>query len=419
MKKKAKLFCLFIGGYLLYGLIMFYYLYVGSDNTIPTSFEGTAADPKLFMTQEEQILSTDFSRLKNLLFFLSIPVDWIIYLFVLIFGISVYFNRLSKEVTRFFFLQSALYVFLLSLVSSVISFPLSYISRKVSLDYGITSQSFTSWMRDYTISFWIGVIFTVLTVWVIYTFMRKNEKRWWFYVWLISIPYTVFLMFIQPVVIDPLYNDFYSLKDKELEVKILELADQADIPAEHVYEVNMSEKTNALNAYVTGIGSNLRIVLWDTTLNKLEDEETLFVMAHEIGHYVKHHLYWNVIGSIVLTFFGLYFGSKLFRFVLNRYDERLSIRRHYDLASLPVLLLIFSLLSFASSPLTNAVSRYHEHDADVYAIEMTEDKEAAIHAFQKLTATGLSEVNPPLLVKWLRYGHPTMLERLIFLETYE
>ncbi|PWA09071.1 peptidase M48 [Pueribacillus theae] len=398
---------------------MFYYLYVGSDNTIPTSFEGTAADPKLFMTKEEQILSTDFSRLKNLLFFLSIPVDWMIYLFVLIFGISVYFNRLSKEVTRFFFLQSALYVFLLSLVSSVISFPLSYISRKVSLEYGITSQSFTGWMRDYTISFWVSFIMTALTVWVIYIFMRRNEKRWWFHVWLISIPFTVFLMFIQPVVIDPLYNDFYSLKDKELETKILELADRADIPAEHVYEVNMSEKTNALNAYVTGIGSNLRIVLWDTTLNKLEDEETLFVMAHEIGHYVKHHLYLNVIGSIVLTFFGLYFGSKLFHFMLNRYGERLSIRRHNELASLPVLLLIFSLLSFAASPITNAVSRYHEHEADVYAIEMTQDKEAAIHAFQKLTATGLSEVNPPLLVKWLRYGHPTMLERLVFLETYE
>lgn len=229
----------------------------------------------------------------------------------------------------------------------------------------------------------------------------------------------VFLMFIKPVVIDPLYNDFYSLKDKELEEQILNLAAEADIPAERVYEVNMSEKTNALNAYVTGIGSNLRIVLWDTTLNELEDRETLFVMAHEMGHYVKNHLYFNVLASIALTFFGLYFGAKLFRFVMNRYGTGFSFKSEDDLATLPILLLIFSFLSFAISPVENAVSRHHEKDADLYAIELMEDKQAAIQAFQKLTATGLSEVNPPLLVKWLRYGHPTMLERLIFLETYE
>src|SRR5690606_39597744 len=93
-------------------------------------------------------------------------------------------------------------------------------------------------------------------------------------------------MFVQPVIIDPLYNDFFPLTNKELETKILELASRADIPADHVFEVNMSEKTNALNAYVNGIGSNSRIVLWDTTLERLSEDEILFIMAHEMGHYV-------------------------------------------------------------------------------------------------------------------------------------
>lgn len=417
--KRYKLFLFFLGGYIIYGLIMAYYLYVGTDNLLPKAFEGSAADPKLFMTTEEQLLSTDYSRLKNLLFFLAIPYDWIIYLFVLTFGISVYFRRLSENTIRFFFLQIALFVFLLTFISSLITYPLSFISRQVSIAYGITTQSFQSWMRDYTIDFWIGWLMMTLMVWVIYVFMKRSKKRWWFYVWLLSVPFTVFLMFIKPVVIDPLYNDFYSLKDKELEEQILALADEADIPAERVYEVNMSEKTNALNAYVTGIGSNLRIVLWDTTLNKLEDKETLFVMAHEMGHYVKHHLYFNVLASIALSFLGLYFGARLFRIFVNRYGQRLSLTSESDIATLPILLLIFSVLSFAISPVENAVSRHHEQDADSYAIELTEDKQAAIQAFQKLTATGLSEVSPPKLVKWLRYGHPTMLERLIFLETYE
>lgn len=419
MRNRTKLFLFVLGGYVLYGLIMFYYLYLGSESTLPTQFEGTAADPKLFMTEQEQLLTTEYSRIRNLLFFLSIPIDWIIYLLVLIFGVSIYFRRISQEVTRYFFLQTALYVLLLSIVSAVIAIPLRIVSRKVSMDYGITTQTFTSWMRDYTIDFWIGWLLTTVMVWVIYLFIKRNEKRWWFNVWLLSIPFTIFMMFINPVVIDPLYNDFYSLKNKELEEKILDLASQANIPTEHVYEVNMSEKTNALNAYVTGIGSNLRIVLWDTTLNKLEEKETLFIMAHEMGHYVKHHLYLNVLGSILLTFFGLYFGSKLFRYALKRFGKGLSMQKQQDLATLPILLLIFSLLSFVASPVVNSVSRIHEHDADLYAIELTQDKEAAIQAFQKLTATGLSEVNPPALVKWLRYGHPTMLERLIFIESYE
>lgn len=418
MAKRHRVFLYFLTGYILYGLLIAYYLYIGTDQSLPKAFEGTAADPKLFMTESEQILSTDFSRLKNLLFFLSIPYEWIIYLFVLTFGISVYFRRLSRDTTRFFLLQTSIYVFLLTLVSSLFTFPLNLLSRKVSLDYGISTQSFNSWMRDYTIDFWVGWIMMTLMVTVIYFFIKRSEKRWWLYVWLLTIPFMIFLMFMKPVVIDPLYNDFTTLQDKQLEAKILNLAAKADIPADRVYEVNMSEKTNSLNAYVTGIGSNLRIVLWDTTLNKLKDKETLFVMAHEMGHYVKHHLYWNVIGSIVLSFFGLFFGAKLYRFLIQRYGKRFEIS-HSDLAALPLLLLMFSLLSFVISPVENAVSRHHEMDADLYAIELTEDKQAAIQAFQTLTATGLSEVNPPKLVKWLRYGHPTMLERLFFLETYE
>lgn len=120
-------------------------------------------------------------------------------------------------------------------------------------------------------------------------------------------------VFIQPVIIDPLYNDFYPLKNKELESKILALAEEADIPADHVYEVNMSEKTNALNAYVTGIGANKRIVLWDTTLNKLDDSEILFIMGHEMGHYVMKHVYIGVAGYLIVSLAGFYMVDKLYK----------------------------------------------------------------------------------------------------------
>jgi Zn-dependent protease with chaperone function len=249
--------------------------------------------------------------------------------------------------------------------------------------------------------------------------MKKSQKRWWLYGWLLSIPFTLFMMFLQPVVIDPLYNDFYPLTNKVLEAKILALAEKADIPAQHVFEVNMSDETNALNAYVTGIGSNARIVLWDTTLNKLSDNQILFIMAHEMCHYVEKHIYFGIAGYLLISLLGLYLTYRIMNWATRRWGSELKISDVRDIRSLPLFFMILSMLLFAASPLTNFASRYQETRADKYAIEMTKNPEAAITSFQELTRSGLSQVNPPLLVKIFRYTHPSMLDRISMLEDYE
>lgn len=408
----------FMLGFAIYGALMWYYLFHGADSALPVDLKGSAADPAMFMTDREQELSTDFSRIKDFLYFISVPLEWLIYLFVLGFGLSKWFRKAAGGLTKFSIVHTAVYVLLLSFASWVLTFPLRYYSFTVSKSYNISVQSFHSWMRDGLVDFWISWVLTTLMVGVMYWLIKKYEKRWWLFAWLLSIPFTVFLYFIQPVVIDPLYNKFYPLQDEVLKEKILNIADKADIPAENVYEVNMSEKTNALNAYVNGIGSNLRIVLWDTTLNKLSDNQVLFVMAHEIGHYVMNHLYWNLISSIVLSFLGLWLGNIIYRKWIEKYGKTWGVKGVGDLAALPALLLIFSLLSFAVSPVENAVSRKAERDADQYAIQMTKNPEAAVGAFQQLATVSLSEVNPPKIVKWFLYGHPTMLERIHFLDSY-
>jgi STE24 endopeptidase len=408
----------FMLGFAIYGALMWYYLFHGADSALPVDLKGSAADPAMFMTDRELELSTDFSRIKDFLYFISVPLEWMIYLFVLGFGLSKWFRKAAGGLTKFSIVHTAVYVLLLSFASWVLTFPLRYYSFTVSKSYNISVQSFHSWMRDGLVDFWISWALTTLMVGVMYWLIKKYEKRWWLFAWLLSIPFTVFLYFIQPVVIDPLYNKFYPLQDEVLKEKILNIADKADIPAENVYEVNMSEKTNALNAYVNGIGSNLRIVLWDTTLNKLSDNQVLFVMAHEIGHYVMNHLYWNLISSIVLSFLGLWLGNIIYRKWIEKYGKTWGVKGVGDLAALPALLLIFSLLSFAVSPVENAVSRKAERDADQYAIQMTKNPEAAVGAFQQLATVSLSEVNPPKIVKWFLYGHPTMLERIHFLDSY-
>ncbi|SDJ57032.1 M48 family metallopeptidase [Salimicrobium halophilum] len=395
-------------GYIIYAALVFLYLFVWTDPGVPAAFQGSAADPSTFMTQREQLLSQEYSRYQNLLYLLSLPIDWIIYAVILVFGLSYSLKKASLG-------KLPLYVLFLSAITWLLTLPISYISRRLSLDYGVSIEPFSKWMRDNLVSFWIDTLMMVLVVFVLYWLIRRFPKRWWLYAWLMLVPFMAFLMYIQPVVIDPLYNDFNRLTNPELEESILQLADQAGVPAERVFEVNKSQETNALNAYVNGIGDNLRIVLWDTTLNKLSEEEVLFIMAHEIGHYVKNHLMKSLLGVLGGSLLGLYAVYRLLPVVLRKWGEAWKIEGPSDFASLPAVLLLLSLFTFIAQPVEMAVSRQAEEAADAYAIDLQPDTEAAIGAFQQLTVSGLSDVNPPTLIKYLRYGHPTMLERLSML----
>lgn len=405
--------------YVIYGLFFYWYLFQFSDTSLPFEYQGTKADPATFLNGRELMLSEEYSKIRNLLFFLSTPFEWLFYFLILLFGLSKAFKRWAETSSKYKLLQTAIYLIWLSFFAFVATLPLSYISFYLSKTYNISTQTFSSWMKDELIDFWINYGTLMIIVSVVYWLMKKSVKRWWFYAWLLSIPFTLFMMFLQPIVIDPLYNDFYPLKNKALETKILALADQADVPAEHVFEVNMSEKTNSLNAYVNGIGSNARIVLWDTTLNRLTDDQILFIMAHEICHYVEKHIYIGIALYLLLSLIGLYLTYRIMNWAVDRFGKELKIPDVRDIRSLPLFLMILSMLMFTVSPFTNLISRYEEKRADRYAIEMTNNPEAAITSFQELTRSGLSQVNPPLLVKVFRYSHPSMLERIAMLEEYE
>lgn len=405
--------------YVIYGLFFYWYLFYFADTKLPFEFQGTKADPATFLNGRELMLSEEYSKIRNLLFFLTTPFEWLFYFLILLFGFSKAFKNWSENSSKYKFAQTAIYVIWLSFFAFLATFPLSYISYSLSKTYHISTQTFPSWMKDELIDFWINYGTILIIVSVVYWLMKKSHKRWWFYTWLLSIPFTLFITFLQPVVIDPLYNDFYPLKDKKLETKILTMADKANIPAKHVFEVNMAEKTNSMNAYVTGIGSNARIVLWDTTLNRLSDKQILFIMAHEMCHYVEKHIYYGIAGYLLLSLFGFYLTSRLMTWVIQKWGNELKIPDVKDIRSVPLFFMILSMLMFAVSPLTNLGSRYEETRADHYAINLTKSPEAAIISFQELTRSGLSQVNPPMLVKIFRYDHPTMLERISKLEEFE
>lgn len=393
-------------------LLVFFFKFV--DFQIPQELIGTTVDPSTFMNEEQISQSILFSKLQWLLFFVIPPLEWIFYFVVIGFGISRYFEVESSKKVRG--LRVASYVFKLSSLAFVTFLPIKFLTYRLSCFFGISNQSMFSWVKDKSLDFLVGLIFTTITSLIIIKLFRKYGPRWWFYAWMISVPITIFTVFLQPVVIDPLYNDFTPIQNEELEAKILDLAHEANIPVEHVYEVDMSEKSNAMNAYVTGIGKTSRIVIWDTTLEKLSEDEIIFVMAHEIGHYVQRDVAKGAAMSLVISFVGLGFIGSASSVFFNQYVKKNASGSLRELQVLPFVFLLSSMLTFISNPAENAFSRLQERKADEFAVMMTEDPDSGISAFQKLSQSGLSTIEQPKIVKIFKNSHPTIYERILYLE---
>jgi Zn-dependent protease with chaperone function len=403
--------------FVVYALAMAIYAKYTSSNAVPAAYRGTEVDPAVYFTPQQLHDSETLNGVRNWIFFLSGPWEWLIYLMLLAGGAgSRWWAALARTkwplAVRFpvFVLAVNAFAFLLYL-------PLRIFSYAMSKSYGVTTQPLPGWLRDKLVGFAVSYV-TALVVAAVVFWMLSRGGRWWLKLWLISIPFTLFMMYVQPVVIDPLYNHFSRLSDPSLERKILDMAANAGIPADRVYEVKMSGKTNAMNAYVSGIGSSLRIVLWDTTLQNLDEQEILLIMGHEMGHYVMHHLEWSAVGAVGSSLAMLWIGSRLYVWLIRRRGEAWGIRSLSDPAALPAMLLLLSVLSFVSLPISNAVSRQAEASADRYGMKLIGSADGAVTMYQKMATASLSDVNPPLLAYWFRDDHPTDMERMIDAERF-
>ena len=240
-------------------------------------------------------------------------------------------------------------------------------------------------------------------MWGLYTVIRRSPKRWWFYTWLLTLPIMAAVVFAAPVIIDPLFNRFEPLAktNPELTAQLQSLAHSAglEIPESRIFLMHASDKLTTYNAYVTGFGATKRIVVWDTTARDLTLPQTLFVFGHEMGHYVLHHIYLGLAFGALLLFAGLWLTQRIAQAALARYGAAWQIRSIGDWSSLPLLMLLASVLSFLGEPLGNAFSRWEEHAADVYGLSVTrpvtkDAGQVAAQAFQVLGEKSYSYPEP-------------------------
>ena len=223
-----------------------------------------------------------YYRSGNLLWILDQAVSLIIPLLFLMGGFTGKLESFAKRCGKNWFFTIIAYLFFFILISQILNFPLDfYESYTRNHEYGLSHQSLSAWFNQYGKEIAITLISSFLFVWILYLLLKKSPKRWWFYGSIVSMLIMTFSLIIQPIWIEPLFDDFGPMKNKELEAKILSLAARAGIPNSKVFEVNKSDTTSALNAYVSGIGGTGRVVLWDTTIDALTTDELLFVVGHD------------------------------------------------------------------------------------------------------------------------------------------
>lgn len=356
-----------------------------------------------------------YSRIRYGMFFLSIAYTLVSLFLILQFNISSRLRDFSIKITRNQIFQVVIFSTLFTLTLAMFSMPLSIFSGYyLEHLYKLSEQSLPDFLLDKSKGIGVSVVINAIALTIFFGTVRKFRVHYPLVLWLISIPVFAFAIFAEPIVIDPIFNKFTPMQDGSLKTEITSLAARAKIPNAVILVADKSKQTNKMNAYVTGIGDSSRIVLWDSTINGLPEDQVLSVVGHEIGHYVLNHIYWGfgmmVLAALLLVPFG-YFGVNRF---LEMLPKRWQIGGLTDYAITPALLMLSLIVAFVSMPLFNYVSRYQEHQADKFGLELTGNRLAMANLFISFAERNLSEPDPPAIIKFFLFTHPTLKERIEF-----
>jgi len=304
-----------------------------------------------------------------------------------------------------------LFFLLISYASTIISIPFSlYSTFRIENKYGFNTITLKLWVADFFKSLILSTIMTSILVSAGLWLIQLSPHYWWIWVWGFFLVFSLFIMYISPYVIEPLFNKFTPIEEPGLEEKIKTLMQKVHIKVSRVFRMDASKRSRHTNAYFSGIGKVKRIILYDTLLEKMDQDEILAVLAHEAGHWKKRHVLKMIIGLEVLSLIGIYIS-----FLLLQTD--LLTRIFYiqqDTLFVKILLLGFigGIISFPFTPLGSYISRRFERQADRFACEITENSEAMASALIKLSKDNLSNLYPHPVYAAFYYSHPPVVERI-------
>jgi STE24 endopeptidase len=332
----------------------------------------------------------------------------------------------SASISRKPWIQGLCFAPVFLLLLSLFHLPLSILGHHISLAYGQSVQGWRSWSLDWGKALLLDLLSGAFVLSLVFALIRYS-RRWWLWLWLISLPLQVLVVFVLPLVIDPMFNHFEPLArtDPALVEQLERVVEKTGtaIPPSRMFLMKASEKYTSSNAYVTGFGSSRRVVVWDNTIKSSPTDEILLVFGHELGHYVLHHIERGLVLGAGISLVFLWLGSHLVRLLIGRYGPRWHIASLEDWAATGVLMLVLSILSLLAEPIGNTISRAQEHQADVFGQEVVhgivaDPQTVNAQSFQRLGEQALEYPYPSPFVVFWTYTHPPIADREAFAASY-
>ena len=306
---------------------------------------------------------------------------------------------------------------ILVLCSQILSLPFSiYDTFVIEEKYGFNKTKFPTYILDFIKGLFLTVIIGGPVLAAIFSFFEKAGDSAWVYAWLTFTVFQIFLMFLAPVVLMPVFNKFTPLEEGELKSSIEDYARKESFRLNGIFKMDGSKRSSKSNAFFTGFGKFRRIVLYDTLIEKHSVDELVAILAHEMGHFKKKHIHKFIIISIIST--GLMF------YILSLFINNVNLFNAFKMDNVSVYgsMIFFGFLytpiSLVISMATNFLSRKYEFEADRYAAKTVKNPESLVKALKKLSSDNLSNLAPHPLKVILEYSHPPVLLRIKALEQY-
>jgi len=366
---------------------------------------------KNIYNQNEYEKSQKYTKEKTKFALFIATIETLILIPFIVFG---GFNFLDKIIRQFKFndiISGVFFSLLLIILISLLKLPFSaYSTFIIEEKYGFNRTSVKTFIIDIIKSFLLLLIIGVPVLALILWFFEFFGSLAWLYVWGFVSLFQIFMLFISPVIIMPLFNKYTPLEDGDLKTEIEEYADNQNFKLKGIYKMDGSKRSSKSNAFFTGFGKFKRIVLFDTLIEKQSKDELLSILAHEMGHYKLKHIYKIMFISFAETGLLLFILSI---FLKNEYLFEAFRMEHISVyASLVFFGFLYAPVSEIIGILSNIISRKYEYQADNYAVRTIGKSNAFISAMKKLSVDNLTNLTPHPLKVFIEYSHPPVLKRI-------
>ncbi len=352
----------------------------------------------------------NYKRENNRFDLISSAFSFVVMMVFLCVGGFGWLNEQVVTQTDSVILQTLLFMACLSLASGLIGLPFDwYTTFRIEEKYGFNKTTLKTWLLDLLkgmiVSGVIGGILLTAVVW----FYLWAGSWFWLYAWILVTVFSLFMAMFYSQLIVPLFNKQTPLEEGSLREKIHAFALQAGFRLDNIFVIDGSKRSTKANAYFTGFGPKKRIVLYDTLLKELSEEEIVAVLAHEMGHNKKKHTLQFMVASVLQTGIILW----LFSLFVNQpvLSMALGGDRAYFQLGLIAFTILYSPVSMVLGLFMNAWSRKNEYEADAYAATFYRG-EFLVSGLKKISVKALSNLTPHPLYEWVYYSHPSLLKRI-------